>query len=66
MKGLLHLYLKDIKAHRIALAVHAAVVAALAVGLVVIVESVYGAIQESEIPGQIIFSVWFAQFQPSP
>ena len=66
MKGLLHLYLKDIKAHRIALVVHAAVVAALAVGLVVIVESVYGAIQESEIPGQIIFSVWFAQFQPSP
>ncbi len=32
MKGLLHLYLKDIKAHRVALAAHAAVAAALVVG----------------------------------
>ncbi len=61
MKGLLHLYLKDIKAHRVALAVHAAVVAALVVGLVIIVESVYGEIQESEIPGRLILYLWLAQ-----
>lgn len=63
MKGLLSLYLKDIKAHRVALAIHAAVVAALAVGLDIIVESVFGAVQESEIPGRIILSLWFSQIQ---
>jgi len=61
MKGLLHLYLKDIKAHRVVLAIHVAVVTALAVGLVIIVESVSGAVQESEVPGQIIIGLMFSQ-----